>query len=228
MHARVRYGGMVLSKTAYYADFVVYAAIVAGLALSASLRLDWALRTKWLIAFLAGVAAWTLLEYLLHRFVLHRIPTFAEMHAVHHAAPRAFVGTPTWVSLFILWIVIFVPAWRILSLHIATGLIAGVMLGFLWYGILHHVIHHRRPRFLAVRLTACIHRHLRHHYAEAPGNFGVSTRLWDRLFGTAGPMLSGHRPSIARWPSTATPAGQNPRHTPTVPAGAGTRQSSSR
>jgi sterol desaturase/sphingolipid hydroxylase (fatty acid hydroxylase superfamily) len=183
---------MVLSRTAYYADFAVYAAIIAGLTLSASLGLDWALRAKWLAAFLAGVAMWTLLEYLLHRFVLHRIPTFAQMHAVHHASPRAFVGTPTWVSLLILWIAIFVPAWRTLSLHIATGLIAGVMSGFLWYGILHHAVHHRRPRFLAQRLTACIHRHLRHHHAEVPGNFGVTTRLWDRLFGTDQPRASAH------------------------------------
>jgi sterol desaturase/sphingolipid hydroxylase (fatty acid hydroxylase superfamily) len=219
---------MVLSKTAYYADFVVYVAIIAGLALSACLRLDGGPRTKWLVAFLAGVAAWTLLEYLLHRFVLHRIPTFAQMHAVHHAAPRTFVGTPTWISLLTLWIAIFLPAWRALSLNIASGLIAGVMLGFLWYGILHHVIHHRRPRFLAVRLTACIHRHLRHHYAEAPGNFGVTTQLWDRLFGTAESTASGHWPSIARWPSRATPAGWHPRHKWPAPAGAGTRQSSSR
>jgi sterol desaturase/sphingolipid hydroxylase (fatty acid hydroxylase superfamily) len=198
---------MVLSKTAYYADFIVYAATVAGLTLLASLRLDWALRTQWLVAFLAGVAAWTLLEYLLHRFVLHRIETFADMHAEHHAAPRAFVGTPTWVSLFILWIAIFLPAWRAFSLNVASGLIAGVMSGFLWYGILHHVIHHRRPRFLAMRLTGCIHRHLRHHYAEIPGNFGVTTRLWDRLFGTS---LAVHR-SLARhsdscWSESSAPA----------------------
>jgi sterol desaturase/sphingolipid hydroxylase (fatty acid hydroxylase superfamily) len=182
---------MVLSRTAYYADFVVYAAIIAGLTLSASLQPDWALRAKWAAALLAGVAAWTLLEYLLHRFVLHRIPTFAEMHAVHHASPRAFVGTPTWVSLLILWSAIFLPAWRALSLNLASGLIAGVMLGFVWYGILHHIVHHRRPRFLAVRLTECIHRHLRHHYAQLPGNFGVTTQLWDRLFGTAEPGSPG-------------------------------------
>jgi sterol desaturase/sphingolipid hydroxylase (fatty acid hydroxylase superfamily) len=175
---------MILSKTAYYADFAVYVALLAPLLVIAALDPDWSDRMKWLAAFLAGVALWTLLEYLLHRFVLHQMPTFSDMHALHHQSPRAFVGTPTWLSVSVLWLVFFVPAWRALSLNLASGLIAGVMFGFLWYGILHHTIHHRRPRFLAARLTASIHRHLRHHYSERPGNFGVTTQLWDLLFGT--------------------------------------------
>ena len=175
---------MILSRTAYYADFVIYAAAIGALLVLAACEPEWTDRLKWIAAFLAGIAVWTLLEYLLHRFVLHSMPTFSDMHAVHHASPRAFVGTPTWVSLSILWLVFFVPAWRALSLNVGGGLIAGVMMGFLWYGILHHAIHHRRPRFLAIRLTASIHRHLRHHYSPRPGNFGVTTSLWDLLFGT--------------------------------------------
>lgn len=178
---------MILSRTAYYADFVIYAAAIGALIAIAALEPGWTDRLRWVAAFLVGIASWTLLEYLLHRFVLHRMPIFSDMHAVHHASPRAFVGTPTWVSLSILWLVFFVPAWRGLSLIVGGGLIAGVMTGFLWYGILHHAIHHRRPRFLTARLTASIHRHLRHHYSKIPGNFGVTTPLWDLLFGTSDP-----------------------------------------
>jgi|HubBroStandDraft_1064217.scaffolds.fasta_scaffold97768_2 sterol desaturase/sphingolipid hydroxylase (fatty acid hydroxylase superfamily) len=185
---------MVLSKNAYYADFVVYALLIAALILSAAVGPDRTGQIKWLAAFIVGIALWTLLEYLLHRFVLHQMPTFSDMHGVHHDLPRAFVGTPTWVSLSILALAIFVPAWRGISLNVAGGLMAGVMLGFLWYGIVHHVIHHRRPRFLASRLTASIHRHLRHHYSDRPGNFGVTTVLWDLLFGT----LDAPRPRRAR------------------------------
>jgi len=134
-----------------------------------------------------GVFSWTLLEYLLHRFVLHRLPIVLDMHAAHHASPRALVGTPTWLSIAILWVVIFLPMWSRYSFNLASGVITGVMTGFLWYGIVHHAIHHRRPRFLASRLTASIHRHLVHHYSERPHNFGVTTPLWDYLFGTAAP-----------------------------------------
>ena len=71
---------MVLSKTAYYADFVVYALLVAALILSAAVGPDRTEQIKWLAAFIAGIALWTLLEYLLHRFVLHQIQPFGGPH----------------------------------------------------------------------------------------------------------------------------------------------------
>jgi sterol desaturase/sphingolipid hydroxylase (fatty acid hydroxylase superfamily) len=179
---------MVLSRTAYYADFVVYAALIAVLTAIAAVDPDWGARLRWLAVFAGGITGWTLLEYLLHRFVLHHLPILADMHAVHHGSPRAYVGTPTWLSVSILWLAIFLPAWEYYGFDVASGIIAGVMTGFLWYGIVHHAIHHRRPRFLASRLTASIHRHLRHHYSQRPRNFGVTTPAWDQLFGTAEPQ----------------------------------------
>src|ERR1022692_3093513 len=90
---------MQLSKTAYYADFAIYAIVLLVLISIAGLSADWAERLKWVAALTTGGATWTFLEYLLHRFVLHRLPIFTAMHAVHHASPRAFVGTPTWLTL---------------------------------------------------------------------------------------------------------------------------------
>ncbi|HXR19010.1 MAG TPA: sterol desaturase family protein [Steroidobacteraceae bacterium] len=176
---------MLLSKTAYYADFAINAIIIGALTLIAACGADWARRLQWFALLVTGMVAWTLLEYLLHRFVLHQLPIFSHMHAAHHDSPRALVGAPTWLSLTFLWLAIFLPAWRSLSFNVASGLIAGVMLGYLWYGILHHAIHQRRPRLLASRLQTSIHRHLRHHYSSAAGNFGVTTPLWDYLFGTS-------------------------------------------
>jgi sterol desaturase/sphingolipid hydroxylase (fatty acid hydroxylase superfamily) len=175
---------MQMSKTAYYTDFVVYGAVLGVLISAAALRAGSAQRVAWLVAFTVGAAAWTLLEYLLHRFVLHRLSIFSAMHGAHHASPRAYLGTPTWLSLGIFWLVIFLPAWSGFSLNIASGLTAGVMMGFLWYGILHHAIHHRRPRILASWVAAAAHRHLQHHYSGQPGNFGVTTLVWDYVFGT--------------------------------------------
>jgi sterol desaturase/sphingolipid hydroxylase (fatty acid hydroxylase superfamily) len=175
---------MQLSKTAYYGDFAAYAIILAALIADIAMRADWAARARWAVALLIGAALWTLLEYILHRFVLHRVSIFASMHEVHHASPRAYVGTPTWASLAVLWLVFFLPAWLIVSFIVASGLITGVMLGFFWYGVLHHAIHFRRPRLLASRLPGLSYHHLRHHAPGNDGNFGVTTPLWDYLFGT--------------------------------------------
>jgi sterol desaturase/sphingolipid hydroxylase (fatty acid hydroxylase superfamily) len=184
LQASQRAHKMRLHKFSYYADFAVYAALLCTMTFAAALVDDWQDRGKWLIGLFAGAAIWTLLEYLLHRFVLHRLPWLSGMHAVHHASPRAFVGTPTWLSLTVLFCAIFLPAWWGFSINVASGVLAGVMAGFLWYGILHHVIHHRRPRILASRSSAAAQRHLRHHCRDQCGNFGVTTELWDYVFGT--------------------------------------------
>jgi sterol desaturase/sphingolipid hydroxylase (fatty acid hydroxylase superfamily) len=170
-------------KVGYYADFITYGMLVVafvGFALRES-RHD---QLIWLAAAIAGAGSWTLVEYLLHRFVFHRMPLIADLHHAHHAAPRAYVGTPTWASLLILAGVFFVPIWRVFSLNIAFGAISGLITGWLWYGIVHHVIHHRRPRRLARALRAASHRHFLHHSPYASGNFGVTTALWDYAFGT--------------------------------------------
>jgi sterol desaturase/sphingolipid hydroxylase (fatty acid hydroxylase superfamily) len=174
---------MLNSKVGYYADFFIYSTLVLVL-VALSLRKGRPDQWVWLAAAVAGVVSWTLVEYLLHRFVLHRIPLIADLHRAHHAAPRAYVGTPTWASLLTLAAVSFVPVWRLISLNVAFGAISGVITGWLWYGIVHHVIHHRRPRRLAIYLRVAMHRHLLHHSPHASGNFGVTTAIWDYVFGT--------------------------------------------
>ena len=199
---------MRLSKTAYHADFAIYTIVLGVLIAVAALSTNWVQRIHWFAAFTVAAACWTLLEYLLHRFLLHRVAPFAAMHGVHHDSPRAYVGTPTWATLGIIWLVVFVPAWRGVSFNVASGLTAGVMMGFLWYGIVHHVIHYRRPRLLAAWMPATTHRHLRHHYSPQPGNFGVTIPLWDYVFGTyiaenrVRPSASLRDPALARLPES--------------------------
>ncbi|HTV50111.1 MAG TPA: sterol desaturase family protein [Steroidobacteraceae bacterium] len=176
---------MQLSKRAYYADFGIYAIIAAAMLVAAAALDDWRAFRQWLEAACVGAAFWTLIEYVLHRFVFHGMPLFIPLHGRHHEMPRAFIGTPTWMSLGVLTTAIFLPAWWGTSLNIASALTAGVALGFLWYGVLHHAMHHRRPRFIASHLTAlALQRHMRHHYSPTPGNFGVTTQFWDQVFGT--------------------------------------------
>lgn len=101
---------MRLTKTAYYADFVVYPAVlITGTVVSVWHDTGYEV-SLWLLAVAVGATWWTLAEYILHRFVLHRIAPFKIMHDAHHQAPLDFVGTPTWLSLAVILGTVFLPA----------------------------------------------------------------------------------------------------------------------
>lgn len=180
---RARQTRMLNGKVGYYADFGIYGTLVVGM-VAFALRESRSDQLTWLAAAIAGGSSWTLVEYLLHRFVLHRMPLIADLHHVHHAAPRSYVSTPTWASLLTLAGLCFAPIWHLFSLNVALGATSGLVTGWLWYGIVHHVIHYRRPRRLAFALRLASHRHLLHHSPYESGNFGVTTAVWDYLFGT--------------------------------------------
>jgi sterol desaturase/sphingolipid hydroxylase (fatty acid hydroxylase superfamily) len=183
---------MQLSKFAYYSDYVAYPVAIVALAGIAVFRNDPHDELVWLAAAACGFTLWTFAEYWIHRLVLHRMPYFSPMHGEHHAAPLAFIGTPTWISMPTLFAVVLLSTWR-LGANLGSGLLTGVMGGYFWYGLVHHLIHHR-PR-LRVDLLGNLRRlHLRHHYAPLAGNFGVTTPLWDHVFGTVirGQGRAGH------------------------------------
>ena len=57
----------------------------------------------------------------------------------------------------------------------------GFMLGYLAYGSMHYAIHaFAPPKFL----KALWRNHHLHHYKEPEKGFGVSSVLWDHVFGT--------------------------------------------
>jgi sterol desaturase/sphingolipid hydroxylase (fatty acid hydroxylase superfamily) len=172
------------SKLTYYADFVVYPMVIGGLGIAGVTRTSWQNRTEWLCAAVAGFVTWTFLEYVLHRSVLHRKTYFAPMHGQHHASPLAFIGTPAWVSVSVLSACFLLPVWWWASFNLADGLTVGVMLGYWWYGVVHHIIHHHANKSSPSYFNGLRAWHMRHHYSPKSGNFGVTTSVWDRIFGT--------------------------------------------
>jgi sterol desaturase/sphingolipid hydroxylase (fatty acid hydroxylase superfamily) len=175
---------MRLSKVGYYADFIVYPPVVSALT-AAGL---WSSRSDFFAYFVSscvlGVVGWTFVEYVMHRFVFHRIEAAIEMHDMHHAAPTAFVGTPTWVSLAGFLFGAFLPLWWAGGLEIAYGGTVGLMIGYLGYLTVHDAVHRWRIDDKSILYRAKL-RHAAHHYGEQDGNFGVTTGFWDRMFGTA-------------------------------------------
>ena len=118
--------------------------------------------------FIAGVVAWTLAEYVVHRFVLHGlIPT---QHALHHANPDAAVLNIFWQ----IW-----ACFALIYLIAGGAFLAGGLFAYSWYLFVHHRAHHGPDR-LSLRLL----KHHRRHHQFATRNYGVSTTLWDRAFRT--------------------------------------------
>lgn len=176
---------MQLSKAAYYSDFVVYPIAAIALLGVTGTHPTWSGAREWLMACLAGSILWTLLEYGLHRIALHRMRLFSPLHAVHHGAPLDYIGTPTWVSISVWLGVVLLPVWALAGSKVAGGLTVGIMLGYWWYGIVHHVIHHHTGKSSYSYFAERRAWHMRHHYSPQQGNFGVTTTMWDHVFGTA-------------------------------------------
>lgn len=131
------------------------------------------------ILFGAGVFAWTLVEYLIHGVMSHKLPTFATpLHAAHHRDPRAVFTVGAWIP------VALISAAGLWFFGLAPAMIVylGVLAGFVGYEAIHYRLHFSAPRFeFETRLRA---RHLGHHMMTPDENFGVTTALWDRVFGT--------------------------------------------
>ncbi|MDT8997759.1 sterol desaturase family protein [Paucibacter sp. APW11] len=179
---------MELSRKAYIADFVVYTLLVAGLGLWLAASAPW-LPSLGLL--LLGALSWSLLEYLLHRWVLHELPPFCNWHADHHRRPGALIAAPTWLSAGLLGIATL-PAWWWLQAWQAGALSLGLSAAYLGYGVAHHLAHHpwRGPSLPGVNLAGFRRRHALHHRGSAglspePCNYGVSTGAWDWFFQSA-------------------------------------------
>jgi sterol desaturase/sphingolipid hydroxylase (fatty acid hydroxylase superfamily) len=143
-------------------------------------------------AFLAlalGYGTWTLTEYGFHRWLYHDPHgVLGDGHRLHHDQPLAPLAMPwflTTLFVFTLWYVCaLILRWPFFS----AGL-AGWLLGFVWYSLIHHSHHHWNFRNSWMRKLKAYHRV--HH--QLPGvNFGVTMRFWDTAFGTL------HRPCKSR------------------------------
>ena len=192
------------SRAAYYSELIFYPAVVSGFVVI-ELLADHPHPLAWLGTCSLGISLWTLIEYFLHRFVLHELPGIAQLHAMHHSRPSAFIGTPIWLSSVTLSTIVFLPLWRILGLEIAAGTTSGLILGYVWYLLIHDAVHRwslkegswlRKARYL----------HLLHHrHPGSAGNFGVSTDFWDVVFHTSIRADINQSRSDRQSPSEATP-----------------------
>ena len=172
-------------KTGYLADFVLYAVASATMGVLLAVVAPYARRAEILAFALLGLMAWTLVEYVLHRFVLHGIPPFKAWHAEHHRRPRALIGTPTILSAALIAVLVFLPALVLSDLWRACALTFGLLTGYFVYAVVHHATHHWRADNAWLRQVKR-HHSLHHSSIAAPSRYGVSSPFWDFVFGTNG------------------------------------------
>ena len=156
-----------------------------------------------LLAFLAGAFAWTLAEYVLHRVVFHELSQAAlgaKEHRKHHAEPEYFA--PAWQKALA---ALAATALLLPGLSLAAGpalgvaATAGFIAMYLAYEVLHRRCHTHPPRGAYGRWRR--RNHFAHHFADPHRAHGVTTPLWDHVFGTALHVdrIRVPRPLAMRW-----------------------------
>jgi sterol desaturase/sphingolipid hydroxylase (fatty acid hydroxylase superfamily) len=169
--------------------FVAWVPVIAVILARSVLRHDLA---WWGIppVFFAGALAWTLAEYILHRWVFHWIDDTAAgrrihflLHGVHHDFPsdrdRLVMPLGFSIPLGILFYAFYVG---VFGARMGEPFYAGFVLGYLMYDGSHYAIHHFRMHSRLGRLIK--KHHMLHHHADHDGGFGVSSPLWDHVFRT--------------------------------------------
>lgn len=186
---------MKMSKLGYFSEFLLFPPFLL-LAMLSAFRSPVQLQPIiWVIGYGSGLIGWTLIEYLLHRLLFHHVPILSQIHARHHESPQELIGTPAWASLLLGSVAIGGPSWEILGFDRATAVTAGIFTGYLWYVFVHYAIHHWRLRRNSYFNRARV-RHALHHHHSQNSNFGVTTGVWDYIFGTAFERIMQDRSSL--------------------------------
>jgi len=142
-----------------------------------------------LLTFFSGMITWTLFEYILHRWVFHMVAESERaqkivyiMHGNHHHFPRdkERLFMPPVPSLIIAS-TLFLLFYLVIGWNVAM-FFPGFLFGYLLYGTMHYAIHAWNPP--TKWLKPLWRNHHLHHYKNESMGFGVSTTLWDHVFGT--------------------------------------------
>ena len=169
--------------------YLVFGPIIGGLSW-VSVRWSTQGSLHLLAMFLLGLFSWTLVEYLLHRFAFHARGSLeysisAQTHRSHHHDPQSknhLVAPP---SMAVAYFALYLGIAGVLVREIsgASALAAGLAVGYLIYEQIHYSTHHRIPKNRLMRILK--KQHMQHHFHDGSSRFGVSSPLWDLIFGTA-------------------------------------------
>ena len=143
-----------------------------------------------ILLLLAGIAVWSLTEYLMHRFLFHYTPTsdFGKrlhfvFHGVHHDYPNDAQTPGDGPCCSIPLAFLYYYAFRLLMgpFYVAP-FFSGFVLGYLFYDMTHYAIHHfyfKNGLWMKIKKH-----HTVHHFRDHDHGYGVSSKFWDIVFRT--------------------------------------------
>ncbi len=161
-----------------------------GWLLPAAIYWGWPLHGSKVLALIAlGFLITTLIEYLLHRLVFHFVPKTKfqrlqvfMMHGYHHDFPndRMRLVLPP----LAIW-----PLAAIFALVYSSTMgvywfpiFAGTAIGYVAYDWTHYYTHHFNPKFAPLKWIKRYH--MLHHHDSPTHRYGITSPLWDLVFGT--------------------------------------------
>lgn len=139
--------------------------------------------------FFIGVISFTWAEYNVHRYVFHMTPDTEKkakaqytMHGVHHEFPKdkTRLAMPPALSITIATLLLFV--FRLILGDFVFSFLPGFLVGYAGYLSVHYMVHAFQPPknfFKALWVN-----HGLHHYRNGEMVYGVSSPLWDYIYGT--------------------------------------------
>ncbi|MBS1558554.1 MAG: sterol desaturase family protein [Bacteroidetes bacterium] len=147
---------------------------------------------SWLLTlsmFLLGLIAFTWVEYIVHRYLFH-MDTHTEkrtkiqytMHGVHHEYPKdkSRLAMPPLLSISLSTLLLL--GFRLILGDLVFSFLPGFLVGYALYLAVHYMVHAYPPpkNFLKILWI----NHSIHHYKDGEVVFGVSSPLWDYVYGT--------------------------------------------
>ena len=181
------------SSTPWYAIPMLYlpiACVVLYFQLS-YLREDYSF-LRAIVLVVLGLFEWTFTEYILHRFIFHfeeNLPVYPWVfgihfltHGIHHAFPEdpGRLVFPIFLGVIVGSLKFFLNS-QLYPLDDAVFLMEGWGMGYICYDMIHYYVHHAGS-FNFFQYMKIYHQ--KHHHKDPDNGFGVSSPLWDLVFGT--------------------------------------------
>lgn len=150
-----------------------------------------------ILLFFVGMVAFTWVEYNAHRYLFH-MSTYTKIrekfqytiHGVHHEFPKDKdrLAMPPLLSVIISTILLLL--FRLIMGDYVFAFLPGFLTGYAMYLSVHYMVHAFQPpnNFLKILWV----NHGIHHYKDGLVVFGVSSPLWDYIYGTMKKPIRSH------------------------------------
>lgn len=138
--------------------------------------------------FFSGLLVFTLVEYVMHRFLYHLPGVYDEgkfayaIHGIHHKFPKdkKLLVMPPVLSVALASIILGIN--YLIFGNNGFPFTGGFLFGYAGYLSVHYIVHaFKPPKNIFKELWV---NHSIHHYQDDDKAFGVSSPLWDYIFGT--------------------------------------------